>query len=132
LTIGNTDKEIQYYLSNYNGLKKCKCIIKIIWKEAINNPDCYIDFEYIIENSTSDLKYATLNLMSMLDENNIKTPKMVYSKYRCQHNFFKDSKCGYSGATEKCNRTKTDCELLGNIERFLAFPSIPEQFNKVI
>lgn len=132
LTVGNADKEIQYYLDNYNGLKGCKCNITLIWEEALDIEDCYLTYEYSIESASSDVKFAVLNLGSIIDVLNIQIPRRVFSRYRCQYYRFKGAGCGYRGATEICDRMYSTCNSLGNIARFGAFPAIPEQFNEAI
>ena len=40
---------------------------------------------------------------------------------------FKSDECGYTGSSESCGKTLTECKEKGNETRFGGFPSIPTQ-----
>jgi len=128
LTIGNGDRRIQYLLNNYNGLKKAKCLIKLVWLENLDNTDCYLEYEFEISNGSADASFAELHIGSILENENAVVPGRTYSRYRCQVAEFKDADCGYSGAESSCDRLFGTCLAYGNISRVGMFPGAPMSF----
>lgn len=124
LTIGNVDRNLQYYLENYKGLKDRKVVITTVFYEALDNPNCYDRNEYRVESSTSDQRTVLLTLGSSLDVLNVKLPRRYFFRSYCQFRF-KGKDCGYSGGETWCNKTFQRCEELGNIRRFGGFPATP-------
>jgi phage-related protein len=132
LKIQNVDKVMQYYLQNYGGLKEKKCLISIVWLEALSNSNCVIEHEYYIKSSTAENDMVSLNLGSAIDVLNLIVPKVVFSPTRCQHDEFKGTGCGYSGVTTTCNRTFKACIALGNQAKFGGFPGVPMPFQGIL
>lgn len=129
--IADTDKEIQYYLKYYNGLKKKKLLLTITYLETLDNPDCFLEYEYEIDNSTRNDLTVILNLSNDIESLGANLPKRVFDPNRCQVCGFKDEDCGYSGPVSKCNRTQNDCLALGNIGRFGGFPGVTLTLGKI-
>ena len=124
LEAANATREIQYYLDTYKGLKGCEVIIKLVWLENIDNPLCFLEDKYYIEDSNSNYKDVTLNLSSNFDVLDIQIPRKSFYRSYCRFRF-KGPECGYTGSAESCDKTMTRCRELNNIERFGGFPGIP-------
>jgi lambda family phage minor tail protein L len=132
MKIGNADRGIQYYLENYNGLKKCRILIKIVFKEALDNPDCFDEYEYFVDSSSAQEEFATINLASAFDVLNLLVPSRIFSANRCQYKQFKGVECGYSGGVSSCDRTLQTCQTLLNSSRFGGFVGVPMAFKEAI
>lgn len=130
--IGNADRLVQYYLDNYNGLKNKKFVIKIVWLEALDNPDCVVELEYYIESGTTREDIVVLDIGSAIDVLDLLVPRRIYSSSRCQVAEFKDQDCGYCGAEPYCNRSYENCDRIGNIVRTGLFPGVPLIFKEII
>ena len=139
LTVGNAEelikgynKRMQYYMDNYDGLKEKKCLITLVWLEAIDESTCFVEHEYNIENGSSNDEFVVLNLGSTVSILDNRIPKRIFSRYRCQVAEFKDEDCGYSGSASSCDRQYETCEGLGNLTRIGLFPGIPMHFQELI
>lgn len=130
--MSNANREIQYYLENYDGLKDKKCIITLVWKEAIDNPLCFLQYEYLIKYGSADSQYASLSLGSAFDKLDLGVPRRAFDRFHCQVPEFKGEDCGYSGVETYCDRKYETCERLGNIARFGAFPGVPMPFQRLV
>lgn len=124
LAIGNVNRQLQYYLDTYDGLKGKKVTISLVWLEKIDFVDSVMTGEYRIEDSTSNKKAVSLTLSSNLDVLDVQLPRRSFHRYYCRF-LFKGQDCGYAGAEGVCNKTFQRCEELGNITRFGGFPGIP-------
>lgn len=130
LTIGNVDRELQYYLDNYNGLKEKTIVITMVFEDTLNDPTCYDSYTYLVEQSSSDKRTAVLALGSSLDVLNITLPRRKFFRAYCQFRY-KGLECGYSGPEGTCNKTFTQCEAYGNVSRFGAYPAIPMRKDRI-
>ena len=126
LAIANLDREIQYYIDAYNGLKQRKILIKTVYEEELDDPTCFDEQEFYIKDCTATKKEARFTLASKFDVLEITAPRRKYIRDRCQFRFKgTDGNCGYTGIAESCNRTIQRCIELNNISRFGAMPAIP-------
>jgi hypothetical protein len=130
--IDNVDRGIQYYLDTYNGLKKKKMLLKIVWLENLDNPDCFLEFEFFIDSAISTDTMVTLNVSTSINVLSLNLPKKKFSNSRCQYYAFKDSQCGYAGDETVCDRTLNRCIQLGNYARFGGFTGVPMNFRGII
>jgi lambda family phage minor tail protein L len=124
LSISNITREMQYYLNTYNNLRKCKVTIKLAWLENLDNPFCFIEDTYSIEDCHSTPKQVDFTLASDLDVLDIQIPRRAFFRAYCRF-IFKGTECGYIGVANWCNKTYDRCKELSNIRRFGGFPGIP-------
>jgi phage-related protein len=126
LTIGNVDRQIGYYLENYNGLREAEVRIKLVFLEELSNALVYDENVFAIADVSVNSEYADFVLASKLDVMDIRIPKRNYYRTFCTH-IFKDEGCAYSGVDSACNKTFQRCIELENIHRFGGFPAIPQK-----
>lgn len=124
LQLGNVSREMQYYLDNYDGLKGKQVSIKLVWKESLDDTECFIENVYYVESSMAEKDVVELTLKSALDVMDIQLPRRSFNRYYCQLKF-KGSECKYSGAGQTCNKLFQRCEELGNLSRFGGFVGVP-------
>jgi len=82
LSIGNVDRNLQYYLDTYDGLKGKKVEISLVWLEKIDVVDSVMTDEYYIEDSTSNRNAVSLTLASGMDETFIDITVAFYLRGR--------------------------------------------------
>ena len=126
LRIGNADRQIQYYLENWSGLRDAEVRIKMVWQEEINDPTCFDENVFAIADSTSGDEEAMFVLASKMDVLDIRLPRRKYYRTYCTF-IFKGEGCAYSGAEATCNHTLQRCIEIGNVHRFGGCPAIPEK-----
>jgi lambda family phage minor tail protein L len=125
--VSNVSRDIQYYLEQYNALRGKKIIIKTVWANKLDDPDCYIrDVYYVSRVVTNDVN-AIFTLTSKFDLMEVSLPRETYSRNFCRWQFI-SAECGYNGLASECNKTLNNCKLLGNSRRFGGFPSVPSRF----
>jgi len=121
--LSNISRLIEYYLQNYD-LRGKKVSIKMVYADALDDPDCYIEFSNYIDSYTSNVKDVVFNLTSKFNILNLFIPTKLWMRDFCQWKF-KSTQCGYSGAETACNRTWQRCQALANQRRFLGARAIP-------
>ena len=124
LRLGNANREMQYYLDNYDAFKGCKVSIKLVWLENLDNPNCFDEYNFVVESGDSDDKEVTLALKSGIDVEVNKIPKGKFNRAYCRFKF-KSAECGYSGSEISCNKSFQRCQELNNVRRYGAFPGTP-------
>lgn len=124
IEISNINREMQYYLDTYGGLKGCEVVIKLVWLENIDNPLCFLEDTYYIEDTHSTPDTISLSMGSAFDVLDIRIPRKSFFRSYCRFRF-KADECGYTGPADFCNKTMTRCRELNNIHRFGGFPGIP-------
>lgn len=124
MRLGNTSREIQAYLEQYDGLRQKKVVIKLVWFGELANDSCYMEDTFYVEDSSSDQSEVILTLAPALDVVDVRLPRRTFFRAYCLFDF-KGSACGYVGAESSCNKTFQRCEELGNVSRFGGFPGIP-------
>lgn len=125
LRVANISRVIEYYLNIYD-LRGKKVLVRLVWKDKLDNADIKYDFVYFISNYTSNEKVVEFSLLPKVDMLGLVLPKRTYSRNYCQWRF-KSDECGYSGAETECNKTKQKCKELDNYVRFGGFPAIPSK-----
>lgn len=122
----NVSREIQAYLENYDFRGKA-ILVRLVWFDKLDDPDCKLDFTYYIDNYTADQKYVEFTVLPKVDVINVVVPKRMYRRNYCDW-VFGSSECGHTIVTgETCNKTKQGCKLLNNYSRFGGFPAIPSR-----
>lgn len=124
LTVGNYDREIQYYIDTYDGLRKKKCVIKLVFADALDVETCYDEFVYYIDDCTANRQEVVFSLSSQFDVLDVKLPRGRFNRGYCRFRF-KSPECGYTGSEASCNKLVSRCRELENFGRFGAFPAIP-------
>ena len=124
VTISNVDRIIQSYAENYNGFRGCKVVIHLVFPDLIDQPDYAVNEEYYVSICELSAKTADFTLKPKINFLDIKIPRRIFSKYRCQW-IFKSDECGYSGSETSCDKTFETCKNYGNQSRFGGFPAIP-------
>jgi len=130
--VSNVSRLIEYYLQNYD-LRGKKVSIKMVYADALDDPDCYIEFSNYIDSYTSNVSDVVFTLMSKFDILELKLPSILWMRDWCQWEFAspavralgRGEECGYAGAETECNRTWQRCQALGNSRRFLGARAIP-------
>lgn len=125
LTVCNISRLIQSYLELYD-LKDKKVLVRLVWKDHLDDPDNKMDFVYFIDSYTANENNVEFTLLPKVDVLGLTIPRRVYSRYYCGWRF-KGSECAYAGSESSCNRTKQRCKELANFARFGGFPSIPSR-----
>jgi len=77
-------------------------------------------------NLTLDYENASMDIETPLGGYEKQCPVMKY-RATCQVRRFKDSRCGYTGAETKCDRTFSRCKELGNHGNFRGFPTMYQE-----
>jgi len=126
LSIGNADRQIQYYLENYNGFRDAKVEIRLIFYDEVGNPSVVDLNTFFVEDASVNANEARLILSSKFDVFDITLPRRKFYRGYCTH-VFKGTGCAYSGVENSCNQTLQRCKELGNVHRFGAFPAIPQK-----
>jgi hypothetical protein len=136
--------------SSNDSLEKITLRLSNVWQEwaakfaalgpFIYNKDCYIH-EYVLDypeeppillfsgkadEPKMDIGTFEITLQRSLGDYNSKSPNMTYDQ-PCQYRKFKDERCKYTGAEEKCDRSITRCIELGNVVNFGGHPSVPRE-----
>lgn len=125
--LANVSRLIQYYLEQYNGLRGRKVIIKMVWANRLNEPDCYIKDIYYVANATANEYDVNFVLTSKFDLMQVELPRGTYMRNFCRFGF-KTTECGYAGEAAECNKTLNRCRELLNSKRFGGTPSVPSRF----
>lgn len=84
-------------------------------------------FKGLINNLQLASTYCAFSVEKPLYSYSTVSPNMTYD-INCQFKFM-DSRCGYTGAETKCDKTKTRCQALGRIEYFGGYPSVTIPFS---
>jgi len=126
LRIGNGDRQIQYYLENYGGLRDAEVRIKMVWQEELANPLCFDENVFAVADTAINDEEASLVMASKMDVLDIRLPRRRYYRTYCTF-VFKGEGCGYSGGETICNHSLQRCLELGNEHRFGGCPAIPEK-----
>jgi len=121
VNIQNIDRNMQYYIDNYDALKDQPALLTMVWKETLDNPLCFIEDEFVVESVSSNERETKLVFGSPLDVVSLFIPRCIFSMYRCRFEF-KDSNCKYVGAESSCKKNLTACKAYSNEENFGAFP----------
>ncbi|WP_022851459.1 baseplate hub protein [Limisalsivibrio acetivorans] len=124
LSIGNADRQIQYYLENHNILGKTVTVTQL-FSDVDGNIKGEIRGSYRIKNATARKDVATFTLALGFDLYNITAPnRRMFTQY-CQHQF-KDSNCKYYTADPdvRCGKTLKACMAFGNSVNFGGFPAL--------
>lgn len=75
-----------------------------------------------------DYETASMDIETALGGYEIQAPIMKF-RTTCQVRRFKDCRCGYAGAEEKCDRTFDRCKELGNEANFRGYP---QMYNELV
>jgi len=126
LEIANVDRNIQYYLENYNGLRDAQVNILQIFHDEVTDPQVVDSMTFFIADVSVNDNDAGFVLSSKFDVFDITLPRRKFYRGYCTHKF-KDSGCGYSGLETTCNKSLQRCKELNNVHRYGAFPAIPQQ-----
>lgn len=130
--LSNVLRLIEYYLQNYD-LRGKKVSIKLVYADALDDPDCFIEFSNYIDSYVSNVRDVIFTLMSKFDILNLSLPSVLWLRDFCQWEFAcpavralgRGLECAYAGAETSCNRTWQRCKELGNSRRFLGARGIP-------
>jgi lambda family phage minor tail protein L len=123
ILISNVMRLLGGYMELYNFQGK-KVTIRTVWYDLLADELSYIDDIYYIDAYAIDQSNATFSLTSKFNVLNVELPLCRYSRNFCGW-VFKGTECGYASAgATVCNHTFTQCQALGNSERFGGFPSI--------
>ena len=130
ITLDNRQRIIEKYLSDYdyylkiNGIdgNEIKCTCSIVNSLDLANPEP-IKVVYF-ELSQPSTTYETATFILTADSPfAIAAPKRRFIKQYCYWKF-KGLECGYTGLGATCDKTLTNCKLLGNSPRFGGFPGV--------
>lgn len=128
LTIEDTDSRIASYIAlNGNKINNRRCLIQEVdIRYLINEADALTIFDGFMNNLKLTIGKYQVDVVRNLCTHKNYSPIMTYSP-TCQWKKFKDEKCAYTGASNKCDRTLTTCKSLGNVLNFGGHPSIPSE-----
>lgn len=103
--------------------KECK-VEEVIFSgdttTIIDNP--VLLFDGVINNVQLTAKAIVFSVERILNNHSSLSPNMTFD-VNCQFGF-KDSRCGYTGATTKCDKTLKTCQSLSNVRNFGGYPSV--------
>ena len=126
LTIANADRNIQYYLENYNGLRDAQVNILQVFKDELSNPQVVDTMTFFVVDVGVNVGEARLVLALRYDAFAISLPRRLFYRGYCSHKF-KGVACGYSGGETVCDKSLQRCVELGNVQRYGGFPAIPQR-----
>lgn len=122
LTIGNANRQIQYYIEQYGLIGKRIKIIEVFCA-ADGSQKGNIPLQFKISSATAKKDVATFTLSFGFDIFNITIPnRKVYTDF-CQWQF-KDENCKYAGGHDSCAKTFADCKKKINNLNFGGFPAL--------
>ncbi len=122
LTIGNLDRQIQYYIEQYNLMGK-----KVTIRHILADKDASIKGDlrtvFTIKGAKTNRSTAAFTLSVGIDFVKAQVPaRRMFARF-CSHQF-KDENCRYSGTQTTCSKTFSECKRKGNIRNFGGFPAI--------
>jgi len=126
LEIGNVDRNIQYYLENWNGLRDAQVNILQVFQDELTDPQVVDTMTFFVSSVSVKTATATFVLTPKYDAFTIQLPRRIFHRGYCSH-LFKGDGCAYSGGESSCNKSLQRCVELGNVHRYGAFPAIPQK-----
>jgi len=122
LSIGNADRQVQYYIEQYDLIGKVVRITQI-FLDGDGAILGHINISFRIKAAKATKTQADFTLSIGLDFLQSKAPcRRMFSRF-CGHQF-KDIGCGYQGTDTACTKLFNDCVRKGNQQRFGGFPAI--------
>lgn len=130
ITLDNRQRVIEKYLSDYdqylkaNGIEnnEIKCNCYIVNTKDLLNTTAVKEVYFELSQPSTDSKQATF-ILTADSPFNIMVPKRRFLKLYCFWKF-KGIECAYAGTANTCDKSLTQCKLLGNSARFGGWPSV--------
>ena len=126
LTVANIDRNIQYYLENFSGLRDAQVNILQVFQDELTDPQVVDTMTFFVSSVSVKTATATFVLTPKYDAFTIQLPRRIFHRGYCSH-LFKGDGCAYSGGESSCNKSLQRCVELGNVHRYGAFPAIPQK-----
>ncbi|MDR1169050.1 MAG: hypothetical protein LBK53_09230 [Heliobacteriaceae bacterium] len=130
ITISNIWQEISSIIATQGDtLTNRKCKIETVVFDGDSNTiigEPVHLFEGFINNIALTALTFKFDVERILGGYSTLSPNATYD-VNCQCRKFKDERCGYTGNAEKCDKTLTRCQEIGNVENFYGFPSLPKE-----
>lgn len=121
IDLGNVDGSVQAYLEANSGLRSAEVRLMLVHSDHLDEAPVQ-DQTYSVMSSYCTPVWATLELGAASPANR-RFPRNRLLKSHCRFKF-KDSGCGYTGATTTCNKSLSACRALSNSARFGGFAGI--------
>lgn len=124
INVSNISRIVQGYVEQTsNGLIGDIIVYRLIHKDHPTS-DAAIENTFTILDCQCNDMWVTFTL-GMQNFYLQRFPAHVFSRKICRYEVFKNTACGYSGASTSCNRTFETCISLSNSSRFGGQPAIP-------
>lgn len=142
LLMANVDKNIEYLIHEYDGLRGRRVTILTVFANHTAkiytplpdgtydiqpnpeyNPQAFVRDILQIDSFASSAKAMSFTLTPAL-RLDVKLPRRRYVGGTCYFRYKDPETCGYSGGMPACNHTLADCIRHGNTYRFGGFPGV--------
>lgn len=80
VTLSNVSRLVRLYLEQYNGLRRCKVIIRQVFLNLLDDPTAKIDDTYTVSQVSCDTQNGSLILSSKLDILSVNLPGRIYTR----------------------------------------------------
>jgi phage-related protein len=125
LSIGNAERQIQYYIERYDLLHK-QVVIKQVYINTAGELLGHIPASFVIRSVRVTKAQADFTMSMGFDVFKAVVPaRRIFARF-CSFAFC-SADCGYQGADEACSKTFADCKRKGNIRNFGGFPGVKNE-----
>jgi lambda family phage minor tail protein L len=125
LSIGNAERQIQYYIERYDLLHK-QVLIKQVYINAAGEVLGHIPASFIIKAVRVTRSQADFTMSMGFDVFRATVPaRRIFARF-CSL-AFRGVDCGYHGAEKLCSKSFADCKRKGNVRNFGGFPGVKSE-----
>lgn len=118
VTVGNVDRNMQYYLEHYDLMGKQ---VKII--QFFDGCTGYVETNFTIRTAVAKADAVSFSLSLGFDVLKAEVPGRILRARFCSWRF-RDNSCRYAGSATSCDNTFESCSAKGNLANFGGFPGI--------
>ena len=125
LTVGNAERQIQYYIERYDLIGK-RVVIKQVYINEDGEVLGHIPASFIIKSINVTRTQADFVMSIGFDVFKAVVPaRRIFARFcSCA---FKGEDCGYKGDASSCSKTFADCKTKKNIKNFGGFPGVKSE-----
>jgi len=91
VSVANVNREMQYYIEQYDGLSGRKVTIFLVFKSLLSESSAHIAHVFYVDGGTADENRITLNLTSKMDLLDVTLPRRLYMRSFCQWKLYKNT-----------------------------------------